>query len=87
MLHRRGAELLAYAFQNALAGVPVIAENAHLDELVSAQGSFDLAEHCLGNTALSYNNGRFQRVGAGFERTALCRRELHGHGNLLKQAF
>ena len=87
MLNRRGAELLAYALQNALAGVPVIAENAHLDELMSAQGSFDLAEHCLGDTALSHNHRRFQRVGAGFERATLCRRELHGHGNLLKQAF
>ena len=87
MLNRGGIQIFADPFQNVLAHGMVIAHDAHFDEFVGAQAAVDFTGDCRCQAAAADQNGGIERMGAGFERAALDRRELQRHGNLLKQAF
>lgn len=75
MLNRRRAKVVANLFQNALARVAVIAHDPHFDEFVGGQAAVYFTGDCWRQAAAADQHGGFQGVGAGFERSALDRRE------------
>src|ERR1700730_11228859 len=82
MLYRGRAQVVADASEDVLTRLTVIAQNAHLDEFVGVQAAVDFTRHRRSEAAAADQDGGFEGMGAGFERSKLDGRELQRHGNL-----
>lgn len=65
MLHRSGIERSAHLLHDRLARVAIVAEYAHLDELVRLECHVDLVQHGRGETVLPDRDDGIEVVRAG----------------------
>jgi hypothetical protein len=77
MLNRLRVGPIADRPKHGFALLTVCAGDAYLDQLMTLEIDFDLAQHRFGQPFVSDQHDRVQRVGTGFERLACERRELH----------
>ena len=77
MLNRLRIGAIADRPQHRFALLAVCAGDAYLDQLVALEIDLNLAQHRFGQPFVSDQHDRVQRVGAGLERLACERRELH----------
>jgi hypothetical protein len=71
MLHRRASEVRANPRRDRLALVAVVAEHAHLDELVRVQRDIDLVQHGGGESVVPDGDYRMQVMRASAKIAAL----------------
>ena len=76
MLHRRAVERRRrFGASSASRAVAVVAEHAHLDELVRGERDVDLVQHRRRQAVLADGDDRVQSVRLGAQRAALGGRE------------
>jgi hypothetical protein len=77
VLHPPRSQASAHRPEHRFALVPVGAGHAHFDQLVALEIEVDLAQYRLGETLVSHQHYRVQRMGTRLERLAHERCELH----------